>query len=149
MGDFWEGIFKNKVFWVTIFSWAFAQGVKIAIGLFKDKKFNFYWLMRTGGMPSVHSAAVAAMAFSLGKELGFSSPIFALSCIFALITMFDAQTWRRSVGIQARILNNIIADIQEKKKVSDNRIKELEGHTPVEVFAGAFLGIAIAFLLYK
>jgi hypothetical protein len=144
----WEGIFKNKTLWITLLSWCTAQGIKITIGLIKEKKFNFYWILRTGGMPSAHSAAVVALAYSLGKEVGFSSPFFALSCIYALITMFDAQTWRRSIGVQARILNRIIEDIHEKKKIGEDRIKELMGHTPIEVFVGAIIGVIIPFIFY-
>jgi hypothetical protein len=89
------------------------------------------------------------LASSLGKEVGFSSPLFAMSCFFALMTMFDAQTWRRSIGVQARILNRIMDDLQSKRKIRDDRLKELAGHTPTEVFAGALIGILITLLFYK
>ncbi|UCC95057.1 MAG: divergent PAP2 family protein [Candidatus Omnitrophota bacterium] len=145
---FWKGVFSNKVLWVTILSWAVAQGVKILIGLIKERKFNFYWILRTGGMPSAHSAAVAALAFAVGKERGFSSPFFALSSVFALIIMFDAQTWRRSIGVQAGILNKMMEDIQEKRKVGEDKLRELVGHTPVEVFVGALMGVLIALTFY-
>jgi acid phosphatase family membrane protein YuiD len=148
MEGFWQGLLNNRVFWVTNLGWITAQGLKVLFGLLREKKFNFIWLLRTGGMPSAHSAAVAALTFSLGKELGFSSPIFALSCFFALLTMFDAQTWRRSIGVQARILNRIIQDLQTKRKIKEDQLKELAGHTPTEVFAGALLGVIIAMLFY-
>ena len=148
MGGFWQGIITNKVFWVTLLSWAIAQGMKILIGLLQGKKFNFYWILRTGGMPSAHSAAVASLAFSLGKEMGYASPIFALAAILALITMFDAQTWRRSIGVQARMLNLIMDDIQQRKKIEEQKIKELMGHTPVEVFVGAVIGIIVFLMFY-
>lgn len=148
MDEFWQELLKNKVFWVTNLGWIIAQTIKVFLGLLRERKFNFMWLLRTGGMPSAHSAAVAALTFSLGKELGFSSPIFALSCFFALLTMFDAQTWRRSIGVQARILNRIMEDFHEGRKIKDNRLKELAGHTPMEVFAGASLGVIIAILFY-
>lgn len=150
MEDFWQGLLNNKVFWVTNAGWATAQGLKVIFGLFRERRFNFMWLLRTGGMPSAHSAAVAALTFSLGKEksIGFSSPIFALSCFFALLTMFDAQTWRRSIGVQARILNKIMEDLHSKKRIKDDRLKELAGHTPMEVLAGAALGIIIAMAFY-
>ena len=148
MEGFWSGIFSNKVIAITLLSWLVAQGIKIARGVWKEKRFNFYWILRTGGMPSAHSAAVVALAFSLGKETGFSSPLFALSAIFALITMFDAQTWRRSIGVQASILNKIMDDIHEKRKIEENRLRELVGHTPIEVFAGALIGVVIPFVFY-
>lgn len=149
MEGFWIGVFKNKVLWVTILSWALAQGIKTVIGLVQGKKFNFYWILRTGGMPSAHSAAVMSLAFSLGKEVGFASPFFALGGVFALITMFDAQTWRRSIGVQARILNRIMDDLHEGKRIEENRLRELVGHTPIEVFVGAVIGLAVTFLFYK
>lgn len=148
MNNFWQGIFSNKVLWVTLLSWAIAQGTKIISGLVQGKKFNFYWILRTGGMPSAHSAAVVALAFSLGKELSFSSPIFALTAIFALVTMFDAQTWRRSIGVQARLLNNIMDDVYLGKKVEEYKLKELVGHTPVEVFIGVLVGVTVFLLCY-
>ncbi len=145
----WQGIWANKVFWITNLSWVTAQGLKVIIGLVTEKKFNFNWILRTGGMPSAHSAAVVGLAYSLGKEVGFSSPIFAMSCFFALMTMFDAQTWRRSIGVQARILNRIMDDLHSKRKIQDDRLKELAGHTPTEVFAGALIGILITLMFYK
>jgi len=149
MEGFWQGLWVNKVFWITNLSWVTAQGLKVIIGLVTEKKFNFNWILRTGGMPSAHSAAVVGLASSLGKEVGFSSPIFAMSCFFALMTMFDAQTWRRSIGVQARILNRIMDDLHSKRKIQDDRLKELAGHTPTEVFAGALIGILVTLLFYK
>ena len=141
-------IFQNKPFLLTILSWFIAQGIKIVRGLIREKRFDFYWILKTGGMPSAHSAAVVALTFSIGKEVGFSSSMFALSSIFALITMFDAQTWRRSIGIQARILNRMMDDIHNKGRVREDRLKELVGHTPFEVFVGALIGIGVPFISY-
>ncbi len=149
MEGFWYGIFANKVLWVTLLSWVVAQGLKIIIGLVQGKKFNFYWILRTGGMPSAHSAAVSSLAFSLGREMGYSSPMFALAAILALITMFDAQTWRRSIGVQARMLNLIMDDIQQRKKIEEKKIKELMGHTPIEVFVGATIGFIVFLMFYR
>ncbi len=149
MEEFWFEVIRNKVLWITLLSWSIAQGTKIIVGLFQGKKFNFYWILRTGGMPSAHSAAVVALAYSLGKELGFYSPYFALSAILALITMFDAQTWRRYIGVQARILNKMMDDLQEGKRIEENKLKELVGHTPVEVFVGAFVGVATTIVFYQ
>ncbi len=148
MDSFWYQIFANRVLWLTLLSWAIAQGVKIIIGLAQGKKFNFYWILRTGGMPSAHSAAVAALGTGIGYELGYNSPFFALAAIVALIAMFDAQTWRRSIGVQAKILNKIMDDFHEGKKIEEKKMKELVGHTPVEVFAGALIGIVTVIVFY-
>ena len=132
MEHFWIGLYNNKTFWAVFFSSLTAQCLKIFIGYIKHKKFNFYWLLGTGGMPSSHSAAVASLVICVGREVGSASSIFTLSLVFALITMFDAQTWRRSVGFQAKILNKMMADIQEGKKIEEKRLRELVGHTPFE-----------------
>lgn len=141
-------IFKNEALWITFLSWAIAQGIKIATGLIRERRFDFNWILRTGGMPSAHSAAVCALAFCVGKEFGFASSMFGVAALFALITMFDAQTWRRSIGVQARILNRIMEDIQTKGKVEEAKLRELVGHSPIEVFVGALLGIFTASLFY-
>jgi len=149
MDGFWEGISKNKAFWAITFSAIAAQGLKIVLGVIKERRFNFYWLLGTGGMPSTHSAAVVSLVVCISKELGSSSPFFALSILFALITMFDAQTWRRSIGFQAKILNKIMVDFREGKKIREDRLRELVGHTPIEVLMGALVGVAITFMLYR
>ena len=149
MEEFWLQLLQNKVFWITLIAWIITQGIKITLSIVRERRFNFYWLLSTGGMPSSHSAGVVALAVGIGKNQGFSSPIFALACIVALVTMFDAQTWRRSVGVQARILNRMIDDLHEHKKITDDKLKELMGHTPIEVFVGALIGIAVSLILYR
>lgn len=149
MSNFWQELGSNNVFWVVVLSGLAAQCLKIITALIRREKFSFSWLIDTGGMPSSHSAVVVSFAVCMGKELGYSSPFFALGILFAMITMFDAQTWRRSIGAQARILNNMMDDLHEKKKIGENRLKELVGHTPVEVFMGALVGLTTTLILYK
>ncbi len=144
----WQEVISNRALSATLISWLIAQSIKILLGLVKEKKFNFSWLITTGGMPSSHAAGVSTLATCIGFSSGFASSIFALSAIFAFITMFDAQTSRHSVGVQARILNHIMDDIYFGRKISDKRLKELVGHTPVEVFVGCILGILVAFIFY-
>lgn len=148
MEGFWEGIYRNKALWAVVLSALVAQSIKIIRGAIVERKFNFYWLLGTGGMPSAHSAAVVSLVICIGKEVGSSSPFFTLSIIFALITMFDAQTWRRSIGFQAKLLNKIMEDFQEGKEVGEDRLKELVGHTPIEVFMGGLIGVVITFMFY-
>ena len=97
-------------------------------------------------MPSAHSATVASLATVVGLYYGFNSILFLAVLIFTVITMFDAAGVRRNVGRQARILNRIMEDLQQGGHVQEQKLKELLGHTPVEVFAGAFLGIALGYL---
>lgn len=142
-----SSILQNRVFLSALFAWLIAQCIKVAVGVIQKKKFDFRWLLDTGGMPSSHSSAVSALATSVGMTLGFDSPFFGVTLVFAFIVMFDAQGMRRSVGKQAVILNRIVEDIQIGKKIKEERLKELLGHTPFEVLAGATLGIIIALLL--
>jgi len=145
----WRELFSNRIIWVTFYSWLIAQAIKICLNIIREKRFNFSWLITTGGMPSAHSAGVSGLATYVGLKQGFSSEIFAVSVVIALIAMFDAQTWRRSIGAQAKILNTIMEDVYQGRKLEQSRLKELIGHTPVEVFVGAILGILVAFIFYK
>jgi acid phosphatase family membrane protein YuiD len=148
MNEIFIQISKNKVFIITLYAWIIAQTIKVVIGVIRQRKFDFRWLIGTGGMPSSHAAGAACLASILGLECGFDSAYFALAASFAIVVMFDAQGVRRSTGRQARILNKITDDIYWQGRTSEGRLRELIGHTPIEVLAGALLGIAVAFWLH-
>jgi acid phosphatase family membrane protein YuiD len=141
-----SSILKNRILITTLLAWIIAQLVKVTIGIIRDKKFDFRWLVGTGGMPSSHAAGASALATSVGLTAGWDSVYFALATAFAIVVMFDAQGVRRATGRQARILNKILEDIYGQGKIKEDRLRELIGHTPVEVFVGMLLGIFIAFL---
>jgi len=133
--------------WISVTAaWVLAQAIKVAIGIVREKRFNFRYLIAQGGMPSSHSAAVAAVSTATGYYYGFGSIPFGIVLVFSLITMFDATGVRRAVGKQATLLNKIIEDIYTSGNVPERRLKELLGHTPVEVFVGAGLGIFVVWL---
>jgi len=140
---------KNYILWTSVASWIIAQSIKVVLGFFREKRFNFKWFVGTGGMPSSHAAGVSALATSVGVTYGFDSAIFAVTLIFTLIVLFDAQGVRQSAGKQAEILNKMLDDIYWKKKLDNEELKELIGHTSLEVIAGAFLGIMVSLLLYR
>jgi hypothetical protein len=148
MKEIFIQISKNKVFIITLYAWIIAQTIKVVIGVIRQRKFDFRWLIGTGGMPSSHAAGAACLATILGLECGFDSAYFALAASFAIVVMFDAQGVRRSTGRQARILNKITDDIYWQGRTSEGRLRELIGHTPIEVLAGTLLGIAVAFWLH-
>ncbi len=129
--------------------WAIAQTIKVILGVFREKRFNFKWFIGTGGMPSSHAAGATALATSCGLQEGFQSVYFALAAVFALVTMFDAQGVRRSAGQQAAILNQIVDDIYWKGKLENTKLIELIGHSPFQVFIGAILGGSLACLFYR
>jgi len=146
--DFFLQLGRNKVFIVTLLSWFFAQLIKVLLGVIEEKRFNFKWLVGTGGMPSSHCAGAAAFATALGLEFGFDSSIFAIGLVFAIVTMFDAQGSRRAIGKQAELLNKIFEDVYIKKPIKEERLIELIGHTPVQVLAGGVIGAVLGYLLY-
>ncbi len=128
-------------------AWFIAQTIKVILGVVREKRFNFRWFIGTGGMPSSHAAGVSALATTCGLNIGFDTVIFAMAVVFAIVTMFDAQGVRRSTGQQAEILNKIMDDIYWRGKIEESRLKELIGHTPIEVIIGSILGILIALAL--
>ena len=146
--SFFPEIFKNKIFLITLTVWFLAQLAKVLLGVVKEKRFNFRWFIGTGGMPSSHTAGSSALATSVGLAYGFNSPLFAVAAAFAMVTMFDAQGVRRSTGFQATILNKMMDDIYWKGQIEEQRLKELVGHTPVEVLAGFIFGVICAMILY-
>ena len=140
-------ILYNKSLICVLVSWAVAQLLKFLIALLKEKQSDIRKLVSTGGMPSSHSAGVSALATSVGILDGFDSITFAVTSVFGLIVMFDAQSVRRAAGEQAEILNRIINDFYNKKNIGKIPLRELLGHTPVEVIIGGILGIVISLIL--
>jgi len=134
---------------ITFLTWAIAQGVKVCLGVIREKKFNFKWFIGTGGMPSSHAAGATALATTCGLHVGFDSVAFALAAVFALVTMFDAQGVRRAAGEQAAILNQVLDDMYWKGKIEAERLIELIGHSPLEVIIGSLIGIVLSCYFYQ
>ena len=139
---------RNRIFIATITSWFVAQLFKVVIGVLRDRRFNFKWLISSGGMPSSHAALSMCLTTSIGLYYGFDSGLFAMALGFAVVTMFDAQGVRWHSGKQAQALNRILEDIYHNKGIQEAPLKQLIGHTPVEVYAGGALGIMMAILFF-
>jgi acid phosphatase family membrane protein YuiD len=150
--SFYEKINSNgyEVLFSLVLSNIIAQVLKTIIFAIRNKNTDLRMLFTTGGMPSSHSSSVTAMATTVGLIRGFDSVEFALACAFSIVVMYDSAGIRRSAGKQAAVLNRIINDIfiDEKHKMKEGRLKELLGHSPFEVIAGALLGIFVAFILH-
>ncbi len=144
MDSAWSQLAGNTPIWVGLLAWAAAQSIKMTLAWRKTREFDFRYFVSTGGMPSAHSAAVCALAASVGFAAGLDSPIFAVALAFAVIVMFDAQSVRRAAGQQARLLNQIVAELFKEHHLSGHKLAELLGHTRLEVFFGMLLGILIA-----
>ncbi len=152
-------LFLNFPLWAALAAIFFAQFVKVPIHFIATKKLDWSLFTSTGGMPSSHSAAVTALATGVALKSGLDSPIFAVSAVFAIITMFDASGVRRQAGEQAIVLNQLVSDFNKlvedvlswpKKEEQEMRkeLKELLGHKPIEVFFGGLTGIILTLILY-
>ena len=140
-------IFYNQPVIAVLASWFLAQFLKVVTNLIKEKKLDFKWFISIGGFPSSHSAAVAALATSLGLKYGFSSGFFAIALALAGLIILDARVIRQAAGKQAEILNQIVEDLYKKRGLKFERLREFLGHTSLEVFVGIVLGIIIGILV--
>lgn len=139
------GLVRNQILQAALISWFIAQVLKVGIAWVREGSFSLERLVGSGGMPSSHSAFVIALAAGVGLKAGWESPVTAVTVVFSLIVMYDAAGVRRAAGKQARVLNKIIIELAAGKQVKEERLKELLGHTPVEVISGALLGLVVAF----
>ncbi len=135
----------NIVLVISFSAWFVAQTLKVIAGVIREKKLDLGFLIRSGGMPSSHTALVSSLAASIGILEGFNSILFATATVFASIVMYDAAGVRRSVSKQSEILNRILQELKERRpKDIQNDVRELIGHTPFQVFTGGVLGITFA-----
>lgn len=134
---------NNVTLVVAVASWLVAQFIKLFTFMLREKKFDFAFLFRLGGMPSSHTASAAACAMSVGLRSGFGSSVFAVAMGLVTLIMIDAQSVRRAAGVQARLLNQMADDFYRDHKFSPEKLVEFLGHTRLEVFMGALLGVAI------
>ncbi|MGL4737707.1 MAG: divergent PAP2 family protein [Cellulosilyticaceae bacterium] len=142
--DIFHEIGSNQILMVSLLSWFVAQVLKVIITLINEKKLDFEKLIASGGMPSSHSSFTVALAISVGQVHGYDTALFAIAAVFSCVVMYDAANVRLEAGKQAALLNKIIETMQDPNVTLDVRLKELLGHTPLQVAAGAILGIAIA-----
>ncbi len=128
-------------------AWAIAQASKVILTSVRQRRLNLRVLAETGGMPSSHAAIVMGMTTAVGKHAGLSSAPFAIALIFSFVVMYDAAGLRRAAGRQAAILNRLVEDLVHMRGMQEQKLRELLGHTPVEVVVGALLGIGVGLVL--
>ena len=131
----------------AVLAWAAAQAIKVTLDIAKHHKFSAERLVGSGGMPSSHTSFVIALVTSVGKYVGVDSVMFAVAAAFALVTMYDATGIRRAAGEQAKILNYMMDNWKQPPEMFEKDLKELLGHTPVEVLVGGILGLGIGLLV--
>ncbi|GAC1508277.1 MAG: divergent PAP2 family protein [Candidatus Dormibacteraceae bacterium] len=130
-----------------VVAWAIAQAAKVIMTSMRQRRLNLRVLAETGGMPSSHAAIVMGLTSAVGKYAGVSSAAFAIALIFSFVVMYDAAGLRRAAGRQAAILNRLVEDLVHMRGMQEQRLRELLGHTPVEVLVGAMLGIVVGLIL--
>ncbi len=142
-------LLQNQVLTTALLSWFIAQVIKTILVLLVDRKFNPERLVGAGGMPSAHSATVCSLLVAISRTTGFGSVEFAISVVLAAVVMYDATGVRRAAGEQAKVLNKML-EKQPLDETGDQlqvELKEFLGHTPLQVLAGALLGILIAMIM--
>ncbi|KAF0924269.1 hypothetical protein E2562_009976 [Oryza meyeriana var. granulata] len=134
----------NPTFVSGLVAWAVAQAAKVVLTSFVERRWDLRMLFSSGGMPSSHTALCTALTASVALCHGVSDSLFPVCLGFTLIVMYDATGVRRHAGMQAEVLNKIVEDLFQGHPISERKLKELLGHTPSQVFAGALLGIMVA-----
>ena len=139
------GMFRNPPLLAALSAWALAQILKMPVHYAQTRKWDWSLLLRAGGMPSSHSALVTATAHGIGLSIGFDTPLFALAVSVAMIVIYDATGIRRESGKQAVIINAIVQDILEGHPLrSQEKLREVLGHSPMEAIVGSILGVVVA-----
>ena len=141
-------IFSNRVIQAAVLAWTIAQGLKVILTLIISRRFDGSRMFGSGGMPSSHSAMTCAMLMVIGFREGFASSIFALAFCFSGVVMYDAAGVRRSTGKNAAVINRLLERLaSDGLNFDEEHLKELVGHTPLQVMAGALLGVLIGTLM--
>ncbi|HZW99505.1 MAG TPA: divergent PAP2 family protein [Trueperaceae bacterium] len=141
-----SGLLANQPLLVAVAATVFAQLLKLVIVVLTERRWAFARLLETGGMPSSHSAAVSALAVSMGLQYGWESPHFAIAAVFGSIVMYDATGIRRAAGLQAELINELVSELGHlfDEGFKPQALRTLLGHTYPQVIVGAILGIVVA-----
>ena len=141
-------IITNLALVIPVSAWAISQLIKSFVVLVREKRFDWWFLFRSGGMPSAHTALVCALATAVAMIQGVNSVAFAIAVILAMVVMYDAAGVRQAVGRQAKIINRIVKELREKRPRDEveRDLREFIGHTQFQVIAGAISGILIAWV---
>jgi uncharacterized protein len=142
------GFLSNPALIAALVAWGLAQIIKVPVDFLRNKRWDWTLLLRAGGMPSSHSALVAACAHSIGLFQGFDTPVFALAAVFAMVVIYDATGIRRQAGKHAEIINSMIRDLAHGHPLREEQLREVLGHTPLEAISGTIFGLLVSQLLW-
>ncbi len=141
-------IFQNKVLIAALAAWFVAQVLKLPFEYFRTRRWNWAIVLTAGGMPSSHSALMVGAAQAIGLYFGFDDPLFALAVAVTMIVMYDAAGVRRQAGMHAERINLLFDELLRGHIWDENELREVLGHTPLEVMGGTLLGILMATLIW-
>ena len=137
-------LFQNKALVAGLVAWLLAQIIKMPLNYLYTRKWNWALLLTTGGMPSSHSSLMTGTVFAIGLYYGFDNPVFALGVAITMIVTYDAGGVRRQAGIHAQRINVLFGELLQGHPVSEKDLREVLGHTPLEVMGGILLGLVVA-----
>lgn len=142
------GIFQNHVLIIMLTAWGLAQIIKIPLDYFRTHRWNWALFFSVGGMPSSHSALMTSATHAIGLYYGFDTPLFAMALAVTMVVTYDAAGVRRQAGIHAQRINVIFDELLRGHKVEEKDLREVLGHTPLEVAGGVLFGILVATLMW-
>ncbi|HET9909464.1 MAG TPA: divergent PAP2 family protein [Anaerolineales bacterium] len=137
-------LFENKALIAGLIAWLLAQIIKIPLDYFRTRRWNWALLLTTGGMPSSHSSLMTATTLAIGLYDGFDSPVFALGVAITMIVTYDAAGVRQQAGIHAKRINVLFDELLHGHPINQRDLREVIGHTPLEVAGGILLGLIVA-----
>lgn len=141
-------VFSNKILIPALVAWALAQVIKLPLEYVRIRRWNWQIVFSVGGMPSSHSALVVGACWSIGLHEGFNSTAFALGLVLSMVVLYDAAGIRRQAGRHAEIINVIVSELAAGHPLKEAQLREVLGHTPLQVFAGVVQGVVIAELFW-
>ena len=137
-------LFQNKVLIAGLVAWLLAQIIKLPLDYLRTRRWNWALMITTGGMPSSHSSLITGIVFAIGLYYGFDDPLFALGVAITMIVTYDAAGVRRQAGIHAQRINVLFEELLRGHPVSEKDLREVLGHTPLEVIGGILLGLIVS-----
>ena len=137
-------ILENKALIAGLIAWLLAQVIKVPLDFFRTGRWNWALLLTTGGMPSSHSALMTGTTLAIGLYYGLDHPAFALGIAITMIVTYDAAGVRQQAGIHAKRINVLFDELLHGHPISEKDLREVLGHTPLEVVGGILLGLIVA-----
>lgn len=141
-------VLQNEILVIAVITWFVAQVAKPFLGYLITREFDWKMFFSTGGMPSSHSTLVTSIAIGVGLIVGWSTPEFAIAAILAAVVIYDAAGVRRQAGIHAQAINVLVQEVMQGHPISDKELREVLGHTPIEVFGGILWGSVATYTLW-